>query len=139
VTIPSPRTKNGHKHIVPLSAAAIEIIKEAMGDAGAAFAFPSRDRAGAMSPVAVATGLLRAQGRFGLAHWTAHDLRRTAVSGMAKLGVPPIVLGHIVNHRSVTKAGVTLAVYAQYDYDNEKRDALYRWAERVAAIVGPPR
>jgi hypothetical protein len=90
-----------------------------------------------MSPVTVATSLLRAQGRFGLAYWTAHDLRRTAVSGMAKLGVPPIVLGHIINHRSVTKAGVTLAVYAQYDHDKEKRDALNRWAERVAAIVAP--
>jgi hypothetical protein len=44
-TIPSPRTKNGHKHIVPLSAAAIEIIKEAMSDAGGAFAFPTSDRA----------------------------------------------------------------------------------------------
>ena len=35
---------------------------------------------------------------------------------MAKLGVSPIVLGHVINHRSVTKAGVTLGVYSQYDY-----------------------
>ena len=46
-----------------------------------------------------------------MAHWTAHDLRRTAVTRMAKLGVSPIVLGHVINHRSVTKAGVTLGVY----------------------------
>ena len=55
---------------------------------------------------------------------------------MAKLGISPIVLGHVVNHRSVTKAGVTLSVYAQYDYAKEKRQALDLWADRLAAIVG---
>jgi integrase len=135
-TIPGARTKNGHEHVVPLSAAAIAIIKEALSDAGGAFAFPSRDGAEALPAMAVATTLLRAQERFGLPHWTARDLRRTAVTGMEKLGVPPIVLGHIINHRSVTNAGITLSVFGQYDYDTEKREALSRWAERVASIVG---
>ena len=40
----------------------------------------------------------------------------------------PIVLGHVINHRSVTKAGVTLAVYSQYDYSKEKREALELWS-----------
>jgi len=31
---------------------------------------------------------------------------------MARLGVAPIVLGHIANHRTTTRAGVTLAVHA---------------------------
>ena len=47
---------------------------------------------------------------------------------MAKLGVSPIVLGHVINHISVTKAGVTLSVYSQYDYAKEKREALELWA-----------
>jgi len=55
---------------------------------------------------------------------------------MAQLGVAPIVLGHVINHRSVTKAGVTLAVYAHYNYAKEKREALELWAERLAGIVG---
>ena len=54
---------------------------------------------------------------------------------MAELGVSPIVLAHVINHRSVTKAGVTLAVYSQYTYDREKRAALELWAERLSAIV----
>ena len=69
-------------------------------------------------------------------HWTAHDLRRSAVTGMAALGVAPIVLGHVINHRSTTRAGVTLAVYSQYTYEREKREALELWAERLLAIVG---
>jgi hypothetical protein len=46
------------------------------------------------------------------------------------------VLGHVINHRSVTKAGVTLSVYSHYDYAKEKRQALELWADRLISIVG---
>jgi len=139
--LPGARTKNGHPHLIPLSDLAIEIIKEAATDADQAEElFPCGD--GSLSAVAVARTILRANetseerplGRFGIAPWSAHDLRRTALTGMARLGVPPIVLGHIANHRTTTRAGVTLAVYSQYTYDKEKRAALDLWADRIAAI-----
>jgi integrase len=132
-TIPSSRSKNGHASTVPLSPLAIEIIKEALGDGP--FVFPRPDAVGSFPAQAVARTITRANGRFGIPHWTTHDLRRTAVSIMAKLGVTPIVLGHIINHRSVTKAGVTLSVYSQYDYATEKRHALERWATHIGSIV----
>src|SRR5262249_40348682 len=141
--LPGVRTKNGDAHVVPLSELAIEISKEAMADAGkGAPLFPAGK--GSLSPVAVARTILRANeiskerplGRFGIAPWSAHDLRRTALTGMARLGVPPIVLGHVANHRTTTRPGVTLAVYSQYAYDREKREALDLWAARLAAIVG---
>ena len=50
---------------------------------------------------------------------------------MARLGVAPIVLGHVANHRTTTRAGVTLAVYSQYTYDKEKRLALDLWAGQL--------
>ena len=53
----------------------------------------------------------------------------------AKLGIAPVVAGAVANHRTVTKATVTLSVYTQYTYDKEKRAALDLWAERLAAIV----
>ncbi len=158
--LPGGRTKNGHPHVVPLSDLAIEIIKAAKAaklthlptagsDApapmenvpGSEQLFPCGE--GSLSPVAVARTILRANetskerpsGRFGIAPWSAHDLRRTALTGMARLGVAPIVLGHVANHRTTTRAGVTLAVYSQYTYDKEKRAALDLWAERLAGIV----
>jgi hypothetical protein len=67
--------------------------------------------------------------------WRAHDLRRTVCTQLAKMGFSPMVIGSVVNHRQVTKAGVTLGVYVQYDYAREKRDALDAWAERLSAIV----
>ena len=132
-TLPGNRTKNKNSHVVPLSDLAITIIEEAIAEAGedADFVFPQGD--GSLPPLAVAKTIWRTQ--LGLAHWTAHDLRRSAVTGMARLGVQPIVLGHVVNHRSITKAGVTLSVYSHYDYDGEKRAALDLWAERLQAIV----
>jgi len=54
---------------------------------------------------------------------------------MAALGVAPIVLGHVANHRTTTRAGVTLAVYSRYTYDREKREALQLWADRLSAII----
>jgi integrase len=129
--------------VVPLSDLAIKIIKEATAEAGEGGPlFPCGK--GPLSPVAVARSILRANeidedrplGRFGIASWSAHDLRRTALTGMARLGVAPIVLGHVANHRTTTRAGVTLAVYSQYTYDKEKRSALDLWAERLLAVVG---
>jgi integrase len=134
-TIPSARSKNKHTHTVPLSDAAISVIEEAHADARGNVLFPDDVGKGSLRADAVSKTITKAQERFGIAHWTAHDLRRTAVTGMAKLGVSPIVLGHVINHRSVTKAGVTLAVYQQYDFEKEKRQALDLWSDRLAGIV----
>lgn len=68
--------------------------------------------------------------------WTAHDLRRTACTHMAKLGIPPLHIAAVANHRQVTKRGITLGVYVQYDYAKEKREALELWADRLSGIVG---
>jgi integrase len=133
--IPSSRTKNGHEHLVPLSSLALEIIGT-IEQEDDLFAVGGRS----LPPAAVARTIARAHegegpSRFEIPRWSAHDLRRTVVSQIAKLGVPPIVLGHIINHRSVTKAGVTLSVYQQYDYEAEKRQALNLWADKLRAIV----
>jgi integrase len=122
--IPAARTKNGYPHSVPLTDLAIEIIGE-----------PSE---GYEVGRYVSQAIQRAQARFGLEHWTPHDLRRTALTKMAELGVPPIVLGHIANHRTTTKAGITLGVYVQHQYEREKREALELWADRLQGIISGP-
>src|SRR5262249_53275741 len=116
------RTKNGCPHQVPLSGLAMSIIGEAMADIGpdAQFLFPNDDGEGTLPAHAIAKTITRGQERFGIPHWTAHDLRRTAISEMEQLGVAPIVLGHIANHRTTTRAGVTLLHYGRYEYGKEK-------------------
>jgi integrase len=129
--LPGARTKNGHAHAVPLSPLAIELI----GQAASEQVFPDGQGEGTLPGAAVARTISRAQDRFGIPHWTAHDLRRTALTGMAQLGVAPIVLGHIANHRTTTKAGMTLSVYVQHAYEKEKREALALWSDRLQGII----
>jgi integrase len=126
--LPGSRTKNGFPHTVPLSPLAMDIIERALADAG------DRPRLFVLPPVAVARFIERC--KFGLPHWTPHDLRRTALTQMAMIGVEPVVLGHIANHRTTTRAGVTLAIYVHHSYEAEKRRALERWSERIVELVG---
>lgn len=143
--LPAARTKNKRPHTVPLSELALLVITDAIGDAdGSSFVFPEGE--GALSPVVVARTLGRAlvpnadqpHGRLGIAYFTTHDLRRTALTAMAKLGTAPITIAHVANHRSVAKAGPTLGIYVQHDYEDEKRAALESWGEKLAAIVQMP-
>src|SRR5262245_2688890 len=128
-SLPGSRTKNGFPHSVSLSEFAVSLIEEAIADS-------SSSRVFALPPAAVARLVKRAQAKFGIVPaWTPHDLRRTALTGMARLGVTPIVLGHVANHRTMTKAGMTLSVYVHHAYDREKREALELWADRLRSIV----
>ncbi|MFO1132208.1 MAG: site-specific integrase [Hyphomicrobiales bacterium] len=65
-------------------------------------------------------------------HWTWHDLRRSAATGMANLGVPPHVIEAVLNHVSGTKSGVA-GVYNRSSYDQERRQALALWADHLIA------
>jgi integrase len=142
-TIPGARTKNKHAHTVPLSELAVNAIEAALADCGdGAFVFPDEE-GGPLASARVTRAILRAHeadadrphGRFGIAPWSAHDLRRTVLTNLAKLGVVPHVIGHIANHRSLTKAGVTFAHYVQHSFEGEKRQALDLWAERLSGII----
>ena len=54
-----------------------------------------------------------------------HDLRRTAATGLARLGYSNEVIGRVLNH---TLNGVT-AIYNRYQYDDQIQEALEKWTE----------
>src|SRR5215813_8333657 len=70
----------------------------------------------------------------GITGWRLHDLRRTVVSGMARLGVPPHVADKILNHQEGTISGVA-AVYQRHDFLAERKEALDRWGAHVERTV----
>ena len=70
----------------------------------------------------------------GVSGWTLHDLRRTVVSGMARLGVAPHVADKILNHQSGTISGVA-AVYQRHEFFSERKEALCRWGQHVATLI----
>jgi hypothetical protein len=65
-----------------------------------------------------------------------HDLRRTFVTGMVELRVPPHVVEVTVNHIGGTRSGVA-GTYNRSELMDEHKEALERWATHVAGIVAP--
>jgi len=66
----------------------------------------------------------------GVSGWRLHDLRRTAISGMARLGVAPHMADKILNHTAGTISGVA-AVYQRHEFMAERKEALDAWARHV--------
>ena len=66
-------------------------------------------------------------------NWRLHDLRRTAASGMARLGQPVHVVESVLNHRDGAISGVA-AIYNRYSYADEKRHALEAWARAIERL-----
>ena len=71
----------------------------------------------------------------GVTGWRLHDLRRTCVSEMARLGIAPHVADKILNHQAGTISGVA-AVYQRHDFIAERREALEIWGTHVRQIIG---
>jgi integrase len=135
-TIPPARAKNKRGHTVSLSPLAVRLIREARELAGdSRWLFPNARGDGPMESTAPVKALGRAEHILGLGEIRVHDMRRTMTTQMQKLGILPIVVAHILNHISVTKATVTSRHYGHYDYSSEKRAALIKWAKRLEAIV----
>jgi len=127
-SIPGSRTKNKKAHIVHLSEQAWRVV-EARPRGTYVFA-----TTGTKPFSAFAKGKSAIDQLCGISGWRVHDLRRTVVSGMARLGVPPHVADKILNHQAGTISGVA-AVYQRHEFLAERKEALNRWGAHVAQIV----
>lgn len=130
-TIPAEVSKNGLPHRVPLSPQALSVLEQLRPLTGKSeWVFDSPKKPGS-SIVAVRKATLRIASNAGV-EFTAHDLRRTAATHMASMGVSRLTISKILNH---VERGVT-AIYDRASYDTEKRRALLRWAARVGGVAG---
>ncbi len=127
-TMSGERTKNGKPHTVHLSQHAIEVI-EAAPQLGA-FVFSTR---GDVPYQAFSKSKRKLDAISGVSDWVLHDLRRTVVSGMARLGAAPHVADKILNHQRGTISGVA-AIYQRYEFEAERRQALDLWGAHVGNL-----
>lgn len=123
-----PTTKNGHAHRVPLTPQALEIVRALPRRSSYAFSSASGS-CGALRGYRKA--FRRACAVADLANARVHDLRRTAASMMASLGVSRVVIGQILNHSSTS----VTAIYDRYSYDAEKRAAMHLWAQHLLQMT----
>ena len=129
-TIPVEMAKNGRAHSVPLSPQAIELLKELRALAcESPWVFPS-DRGTNAAIVNAQKFVQRLRARVGF-HFTLHDLRRTAATNFAAMGVPRVTISLILNHTETSVTGR----YDRHRYDDDKRRALDAWGDKLSEIV----
>lgn len=148
--LPRARSKNGRENFIPLTPKAFEIITgvtrvekathvlTTTGDTAVSGFSRSKRRLDKLM-LAIMEKEAAADGRdpkgVSLQQWGLHDLRRTAATGMARLGQPIHVVEAILNHSGGTISGVA-AVYQRHDFAEEKRAALKAWETFVLSLAG---
>jgi integrase len=127
--IPHEHSKNRKPHIVHLSDEAVSLLQQVPRTGKLIFTTGGET---------LFQGYSKAKKRLdhtsGVSGWTLHDLRRTVVSGMARLGIAPHVADKILNHQSGTISGVA-AVYQRHEFLNERKDALCQWGQYIAELT----
>jgi len=153
-TIPSARMKgkNGkaRAHVVPLTVDMLKILESLpIFVSGGDFMF---SRNAGRRPAVMSTEIkddldarmlrtLRAMARqrgddfaaVQLEPWVQHDLRRVVRSGLSRLKIAEEVREAVLAH---VRPGIK-GIYDQYQYFDEKRDALMLWGARLRGIVEP--
>jgi integrase len=147
-TIPKEMTKPGRAHVVPLSPIALRILSDCSRAGEHVFSSGQRRLCGRGRPE-IARGDAPISGhsyakrlldekiaKLGetVRAWTIHDLRRTAATQMAKLGVNRSVLGRVLNHSDSSVTGV----YDRHQFLSEKRYALELWGQEIENLTSPP-
>jgi integrase len=130
--LPAQRSKNGKAHEVPLSGAALQILSGMPRIRGRGLLFTTT---GDTPFSGLSKGKARLDTASGVTGWTLHDLRRTAATGMAELGVPPHVIEAALNHVSGDSKRGVAGIYNRARYAVEIRKALQAWADHIDALV----
>lgn len=155
--IAKERTKNGKEHLVHLSPLAQSIIEDVLANAKrdkdthelkSQFLFTKTNETH-ISGFSKAKLLLDAKikelnnGK-PIPDWRVHDLRRTAASGMAMLGIEPHIVERILNHvtgstsASVKGINATLVrIYQRFEYADERRKAVLAWNTYLSNLTNP--
>jgi integrase len=129
-TLPASRSKNRREHTCPLPSLAREIIAARPADHEYVFSFGTHPVRG------WADAKRRVDSRMpGVPPWRIHDLRRTAVTGMARAGADLHVIERAINHVSGSFGGI-VGVYQKHRYADQVAAALEAWANLLRDIIG---
>ncbi|MGH8251011.1 MAG: tyrosine-type recombinase/integrase [Steroidobacteraceae bacterium] len=129
--LPASRTKTGESLDIPLAPTVVEWFNSLrVLAAGSDYVFPKRrrdprERVPHMGIDTLNVALQRV--KHGMAHFTLHDLRRTARTHLAALGIRREVAERCLGHRL---RGVE-STYDRHDYFKERRLALAQWTQHL--------
>ena len=128
-------TKNKEPQRIFLNDVAEKIIKSRIDDMDLThYIFPADSKSGFMRKDVLVNKVRKIQPAMqeqGVDHFTAHDLRRSAATGLARLGYGSVV-DDILNHK---QKGITRRVYDLYSRAPEIKRALTTWGEAVQRAI----
>lgn len=130
-TLPAERSKNGRAHTLPLTPATLDIIASVERVDGRDQLFGGDAKHGFQRWSASKQEL---DARAKITGWRVHDIRRSAATKMADIGIAPHIVEQILNHQSGHKRGPA-GVYNRSSYEREVRTALEKWAAYIEATV----
>jgi integrase len=135
IELPGERTKNKRPHTVPLSDPARAIL-DRFRTVGRVHVFGRDDTAGFRGWGVSKQRLDERIAKSGVtvAPFVVHDLRRSAASGMQRVGIRAEVIERTLNHVSGSFRGVA-GVYQRDPMSADVRDALDRWGWHVMGLV----
>lgn len=130
--LPGERTKNRRPHIIPLSGAAVGVIREAMPD-NQLVVFRSKYEARAsLARNSISQALIEIREHLGLQEpFTPHDLRRTAATLARRAGAPRGDVKALLNHVE----GDITGVYDKYEMLAEKRAVVTLLEGEIMKVV----
>lgn len=127
--LPATRAKNGKPHDVHLTKPTLDII---------AGCTPVGELVLSLSAAKPFQGWSKSKSLLdktaNVHSWRLHDLRRTMVTYMARIGVAQHVSDRILNHKSGVISGVA-AVYQQHEFHEERKQALEKWSAHLVALA----
>lgn len=141
-TVPKGRAKNGRAHVVHLAPAARAVLQELPRRPGCPYVFP-----GPSGSLTTFGGIKSALDRTIRAEqlktdpnvpawptWRFHDVRRSGVTTLARMGFAPHVADRLLNHLTGAIQGVA-AVYQRHEFHAERKAALEAWAAHAEACA----
>jgi len=135
-TIPGARMKNGKPHDVHLSEPARAILRSLprLADCDFVFSTTATSHVSGYSKAKrhLDTAIVKAGGE--VAPWIPHDLRRTGVTVLARLGFDSIVVDKLLAHQPGKLRGVA-GVYQRHDFARERAAAFDAWAAHVTGTA----
>jgi len=131
--IPSTRTKNHREHTLPLPGMALSIIEAVPRVVNRDPVFGER-AANGFTGWSNNKRDLDAKLGDQVRPWTLHDLRRSAATGMANIGVQPHIIEQILNHQSGHRRG-DAGIYNRSPYEREVRAAMALWSDHVRSLI----
>jgi integrase len=133
--LPGSRSKNGKERTTPLVGMARAIIETRLAGFRHGPLFPS-ERGAAMTSSLVGQHLWSRRGQLPIAHFSSHDLRRTAVTHMAKLGLSLDIVAAVIGHEPGGKdVRILVKHYLRDEFVERKTLALKTWDEHLRGII----